>query len=304
MSGNVMKKLAKPMLFAAAFIWGSSFFIMKDTLDAMPVQYLLAIRFTTGAALLGLVCWNKWRPFLKADYLWRGGAMGLCLYLAYAIQTYGLERTTSSKNAFLTAVYCVLVPFFHWAVSRQRPDRYNILAAVLCIAGVGLVSLNGDLTINTGDLLTLLCAVFYALHIVVTAKVSAGRDIALLTVFQFAFAALFAWVGGLLTEEFPAAALSSAEVLLPMAYLGVMATTVALLFQNVGLVWSDPSSGAVILSLESVFGVLCSVVFYGDPVTVKLMSGFALIFLAVVCSETKFAFLKHKVNKNGYDGVV
>ena len=304
MSGKVMKKLAKPMLFAAAFIWGSSFFIMKDTLDAMPVQYLLAIRFTTGAALLGLVCWNKWRPFLKADYLWRGGAMGLCLYLAYAIQTYGLERTTSSKNAFLTAVYCVLVPFFHWAVSRQRPDRYNILAAVLCIAGVGLVSLNGDLTINTGDLLTLLCAVFYALHIVVTAKVSAGRDIALLTVFQFAFAALFAWVGGLLTEEFPAAALSSAEVLLPMAYLGVMATTVALLFQNVGLVWSDPSSGAVILSLESVFGVLCSVVFYGDPVTVKLMSGFALIFLAVVCSETKFAFLKHKVNKNGYDGVV
>ena len=304
MSASTLKKLAKPMLFAAAFIWGSSFFIMKDTLDAMPVQYLLAIRFTTGAALLGLVCWNKWRPFLKADYLWRGGAMGLCLYLAYAIQTYGLERTTSSKNAFLTAVYCVLVPFFHWAVSRQRPDRYNILAAVLCVAGVGLVSLNGDLTINTGDLLTLLCAVFYALHIVVTAKVSAGRDIALLTVFQFAFAALFAWVGGLLTEEFPAAALSSAEVLLPMAYLGVMATTVALLFQNVGLVWSDPSSGAVILSLESVFGVLCSVVFYGDPVTVKLMSGFALIFLAVVCSETKFAFLKHKVNKNGYDGVV
>ena len=304
MSENRMKKLAKPMLFAAAFIWGSSFFIMKDTLDAMPVQYLLAIRFTIGAALLALLCWRKWPQFMHLDYLWRGGAMGLCLYLAYSIQTYGLERTTSSKNAFLTAVYCVLVPFFHWAVSRQRPDRYNILAAVLCIAGVGLVSLNGDLTINTGDLLTLLCAVFYALHIVVTAKVSAGRDIALLTVFQFAFAALFAWVGGLLTEEFPAAALSSAEVLLPMAYLGVMATTVALLFQNVGLVWSDPSSGAVILSLESVFGVLCSVVFYGDPATVKLMSGFLLIFLAVVCSETKFAFLKQKLNKNGSTDVV
>ena len=299
MSGKVMKKLAKPMLFAAAFIWGSSFFIMKDTLDSMPVQSLLAIRFTTGAVLLGLVCWKKWRPFMKPDYLWRGGLMGLCLYLAYAIQTYGLERTTSSKNAFLTAVYCVLVPFFHWAFSRVRPDKFNILAAVLCVAGVGLVSLNGDLSINIGDLLTLLCAVFYALHIVVTAKVSPERDISLLTVFQFAFAALFAWIGGLLTEDFPATALSSAEVLLPMAYLGIMATTVALLFQNVGLVYSDPSSGAVILSLESVFGVLCSVVFYGDPVTVKLMAGFLLIFLAVVCSETKFAFLKQKLNKNG-----
>ena len=70
MSGKVMKKLAKPMLFAAAFIWGSSFFIMKDTLDSMPVQCLLAIRFTTGAVLLGLVCWKKWRPFMKPDYLW------------------------------------------------------------------------------------------------------------------------------------------------------------------------------------------------------------------------------------------
>ena len=299
MSGSVMKKLAKPMLFAAAFIWGSSFFIMKDTLNSMPVQYLLAIRFTIGAVLLGLVCWKKWGPYMRPDYLWRGGAMGLCLYLAYAIQTYGLERTTSSKNAFLTAVYCVLVPFFHWAFSKVRPDKYNLLAAVLCVAGVGLVSLNGDLSINVGDLLTLLCAVFYALHIVVTAKVSPGKDIALLTVFQFAFAALFAWVGGLLTEDFPAAALSSAEALLPLAYLGVMATTVALLFQNVGMVYSDPASAAVILSLESVFGVLCSVVFYGDPVTVKLLAGFLLIFLAVLCSETKFAFLKQKLYKIG-----
>ena len=299
MSGSVMKKLAKPMLFAAAFIWGSSFFIMKDTLNSMPVQYLLAIRFTIGAVLLGLVCWKKWGPYMRPDYLWRGGAMGLCLYLAYAIQTYGLERTTSSKNAFLTAVYCVLVPFFHWAFSKVRPDKYNLLAAVLCVAGVGLVSLNGDLSIDVGDLLTLLCAVFYALHIVGTAKVSPGKDIALLTVFQFAFAALFAWVGGLLTEDFPAAALSSAEALLPLAYLGVMATTVALLFQNVGMVYSDPASAAVILSLESVFGVLCSVVFYGDPVTVKLLAGFLLIFLAVLCSETKFAFLKQKLYKNG-----
>ena len=299
MSGKVMKKLAKPMLFAAAFIWGSSFFIMKDTLDAMPVQYLLAIRFTIGAALLGLLCWPRWRLYLRPGDVWRGGAMGLCLYLAYSIQTYGLALTTSSKNAFLTAVYCVLVPFFHWAVSRQRPDRYNLLAAVLCVGGVGLVSLNGDLSINTGDLLTLLCAVFYALHIVVTAKVSPRRDIALLTVFQFAFAALFAWAGGVLTEEFPAAALARPETALPLLYLGVMATTVALLFQNVGQVNSDPSSAAVILSLESVFGVLCSVVFYGDAVTGRLLAGFGLIFLAVLCSETKFSFLRPKQPQKG-----
>ena len=288
---SVMRKLAKPMLFAAAFIWGSSFFIMKNTLDVMPTLFLLAIRFTAGALLLGLVCGKRWRAFTP-DYLWRGAVIGAFLFLAYSVQTYGLAGTTPSKNAFLTAVYCVIVPFLYWLAARQRPDRYNILAALLCIAGVGLVSLTDALTVTYGDVLTLICAVFYASHIVAVAKVSPGKDIFLLTVFQFAFAALYAWVGGLLTEEFPAAALTRGDVLLSMAYLCVMATTVALLFQNVGMVWSDPASAAVILSLESVFGVLCSVVFYGDPVTPRLLAGFALIFVAVVCSETKFSFLR------------
>ena len=102
MQESAIKKLAKPMLFAAAFIWGSSFFIMKNTLDAMPVQYLLAIRFTTGAVLLSVIFWKKW-PMMGRDYLWRGAIIGACLYLAYSIQTYGLARTTPSKNAFLTA---------------------------------------------------------------------------------------------------------------------------------------------------------------------------------------------------------
>lgn len=293
MGEKLMRKLAKPMLFAAAFIWGSSFFIMKDALDALPVQYLLAIRFTTGAVLLGLFCWKRWRTF-TADYLWRGALIGGFLYLAYSIQTYGLAMTTPSKNAFLTAVYCVMVPFFYWAFVRVRPDRYNVIAALLCVTGVGLVSLTGDLTVNPGDALTLLCAVFYAGHIVAVAKVSPGKDIYLLTVFQFAFAGLFAWVGGAMTETFPAAALGRPEILLPLAYLAVMATTVALLFQNVGQVWSDPASASVILSLESVFGVLCSVLFAGDRVNARMLAGFALIFVAVVCSETKFSFLRKR----------
>ena len=297
-SPKVMHILAKPMLFAAAIIWGTSFFIMKNALDAVPVFYLLAIRFTAGALLLALVCARRWRAFTP-DCLWRGAVMGAFLFLAYSVQTFGLALTTPSKNAFLTAVYCVIVPFLSWAVVKLRPDRYNIAAALLCVTGVGFVSLNEQLSINAGDLLTLVCAFFYASHIVAVAKVSPGRDIALLTVFQFAFAGLFAWAGGLLTEEFPSAALASPEVALPLAYLCVMATTVALLFQNVGMVWSDPASGAVILSLESVFGVLFSVLFYGDPVTPRLLAGFALIFVAVVCSETKFAFLRRRGAPSG-----
>ncbi|MDE7262958.1 MAG: DMT family transporter [Oscillospiraceae bacterium] len=297
-----MRRLAKPMLFAAAFIWGSSFFIMKDALDTLPVQYLLAFRFSAGAVLLGLFCWKKWKPLFTADYLWRGAVIGGFLWLAYSVQTYGLARTTPSKNAFLTAVYCVIVPFLYWAFARVKPDRYNVAAALLCVAGVGLVSLTGDLTVSSGDGLTLLCAVFYAAHIVAVAKVSPNKDIYLLTVFQFAFAGLYAWIGGVLTETFPAQAMTRPEILLPLAYLAVMATTVALLFQNVGQIWSDPASASVILSLESVFGVLCSVLFAGDRVNARMLLGFGLIFVAVLCSETKFSFLrksKEKLSDNG-----
>ena len=294
MSPEVMKKLAKPMLFAAALIWGTSFFIMKNALDSLPVYALLALRFTAGAILLSIVCFKKWKNF-TVDYLWRGAVVGGFLFTAYTVQTFGLSLTTPSKNAFLTAVYCVLVPFFTWLVVHRRPDRYNIAAAVLCVAGVGLVSLNEALTINIGDLLTLLCAVFYAAHIVAVEKLSPGKDIYLITVFQFAFAALYSWIFSLTTEVFPAQALRDPAVFLPLAYLCVMATTVALLFQNVGQIWSDPASAAVILSLESVFGVMFSVVCYGDEVSMKMLCGFAIIFVAVICSETKFSFLRKKV---------
>ncbi|MCI8538328.1 MAG: DMT family transporter [Oscillospiraceae bacterium] len=305
MNPSVMHRLSKPMLLSAALIWGSSFFMMKNTLDAIPTFYLLAIRFTAGAALLALFCLPKWRSQMHLDYLWRGAVMGGFLFLAYSIQTFGLAGTTPSKNAFLTAVYCVIVPFLNWAVMKQRPDRFNILAAVLCITGVGLVSLTSDFSITWGDWLTLLCAVFYAAHIIAVAKVSPEKDIYLLTVFQFAFAGLFAWICGFASgSAFPVTALASPEVLGSLAYLCVMATTVALLFQNVGQVWSDPASAAVLLSLESVFGVLFSVLFYGDPVTFRLVAGFALIFVAVVCSETKFSFLRPASRKRDHSETV
>ena len=296
MSEQTMRRLAKPMLFLAAFIWGSSFFIMKGAVDVIPTFFLLAIRFTGGAALLGLLCWKRWRSFTR-DYWWRGAIIGGFLFLAYSVQTFGLQGTTPSKNAFLTAVYCVLVPFFYWAAAGRRPDRFNILAAVLCVAGVGLVSLSGDLTITWGDGLTLLCAVFYAAHIVAVSRVSPGKDIYLLTVLQFFFAALWAWLCGALTQRMPPLAAVSGDLLLQLGYLVVMATTVALLFQNVGQAWSDPSSASVILSLESVFGVLCSVIFYGDPVNARLVIGFGVIFVSVLCSETKFSFLRERRKK-------
>ncbi len=97
MSPKVMHRLAKPMLFSAALIWGTSFFIMKNILDAVPTFHLLAIRFTVGAILMSLIFLPKWKEF-SLDYLWRGAIIGGCLFSAYTVQTFGLMGTTPSKK--------------------------------------------------------------------------------------------------------------------------------------------------------------------------------------------------------------
>ena len=289
MRESTLKKLARPLIVLATLIWGSTFFILKDTLDTVDLQFLLAFRFTAAAALLALVFWKRWRHIDRSYWL-RGGLMGLLLYAAYTVQNYGLMDTTPGKNAFFTAVYCVIVPFLSWAADRRRPDRYNLLAALLCIAGIGLVSWDGGLSLRWGDVLTLCSGFLYACHIVAASRFSRGRDVFLLTVLQFAATALCCWVGTAVTGGFPRAPLPT-RAWLVLLYLALAATALALLFQNIGQKYCEPSSAAVLLSLEAPFGVAFSVLFGRERPTALMYAGFALIFLAVLCSETKFSFL-------------
>ncbi|MBQ2996817.1 MAG: DMT family transporter, partial [Oscillibacter sp.] len=256
------------------------------------LQFLLAFRFTIAAVVLALVFRKRWKQ-VNRSYWWRGAVMGIFLYAAYTVQNLGLMRTTPGKNAFFTAVYCVLVPFLYWIVDRLRPDRYNVAAAVVCIIGIGFVSWDGGFSLGLGDVLTLISGVLYACHIVATSKFTRGRDVFTLTVIQFGTTAVCCWVGtllenGLPTDGLPAAAWWS------LIYLAVAATTLALLFQNIGQKYTNPSSAAVLLALEAPFGVAFSVVFTEESPTAFMYIGFLLIFMAVLCSETKFSFLKRK----------
>lgn len=289
---TVLKKLAKPLILLATLVWGSSFFVMKNTLDHVPVFFLLAVRFTVAALILSVLFLRNWKR-VDRGYVKSGAIMGTLLFLAYTVQTFGLERTSSGNNAFLTAVYCVIVPFLYWGISRQRPDRYNLIAAVLCITGIGLVSLNGSLSMNLGDQLTLASGLVYALHIVAVARFSQGKDVFLLTTLQFTFTALWAWAFAFLTGGIPTAALPL-DAVWRLGYLAVFATAGALLFQNIGQKYTAPSTAAVLLALEAPFGVFFAVLFDGERPTVQMVLGFALIFVSVLCSETKFAFLQRK----------
>ena len=283
--------LGKMALLRATLIWGGSFIVMKSALDDIDTCYLLAIRFTGAFILLAIVFHRRFQA-LNRTYIINGFWMGTWLISAYIIQTVGLIYTTPGKNAFLTAIYCVLVPFFFWFLTKEKPDVYNIVAAVLCIAGIGFVSLGENLSIGLGDVLSIICGVFYAIHIVISAKYTRGKvDVILLTIVQFFFAAMWSWAGGLLFEEFPTNLGNSA--LFSLAYLSIFATAVALCCQMVGIQKTTPAVASLILSLEAVFGVIFSVMVGAETITTQLIIGFILIFLAIKVSETKLEFIRN-----------
>lgn len=284
--------LGRLAIFATTLIWGTSFVILKSTLDSIGTLWVLAIRFSVSTLLLGIAANRKLFSMDKRTL--RGSVMmGVCLAIAYIVQTYGLKYTTPGKNAFLTATYCVLVPFMAWGIYKRKPGASNIIAALLCITGIGFVSL-GDLSggVNIGDLLTLFCGIFYGLQIIMMEQYAGKCDALSISTVQFAAAAAVCWIGALLFE--PAPGLLPLNVWLNIGYLSVMCTAVCFFLQAWGMKYTPSSTTAVIMTLESVFGTLISVIFYHEPMTLKLVLGFALIFVSVLISETGGSLFKRR----------
>lgn len=297
MDEKILNRLAKPLIILATLIWGTSFVIMKNTLDSVPPFYLLAFRFLVAAAFLSIIFSKRLRE-LAVPYLKYGAAMGFLLFIAYTAQTYGLQGTTPGNNAFLTAAYCIIVPFLAWLTEKKRPDLFNILAALLCLSGIGLVSLSSELKVNQGDALTLLGGFFYAAHIIAVNHFAKGRNIFILTILQFFVSGLLSLLAALLFNTAPAMPPQGATI--SLLYLAFAATAGALLFQNIGQKYTEPSAASVLLSLEAPFGVLFSIAFYAERPPLRVVFGFLLIFAAVICSETKFDFFRksrHKAKK-------
>lgn len=281
-------------LLTTALIWGTSFVIMKSALDTIGTMWLLSIRFTGAAVPLCLIGWRRIRTMNRRAV--RGCVlMGLCLAAAYIVQTYGLVYTTPGKNAFLTNVYCVMVPFMAWAVYKRRPSAAHVLGAVLCLVGIGFVSLNGlSGGVNIGNILTLMCGVFYAGQIIVLEQYTGEADALSLTALQFAAAAVVCWIGALLFERAPAA-LTDADWL-TLGYLSLFCTALCFFLEAWGMQYTPGTTAAVLMTLEAVFGVLTSVLFYHEAMTGRLVLGFALIFAAVLVTELNPQLIRKKKN--------
>ena len=231
----------KAFLLVAAAIWGLGTVVIKSTVDEFPPAWLVGVRFTAAGIILGIVMLPRFRKALDLDHLKKGAVLGVFLFLSYWANSTGLTDTTASNSAFLTSLYCVIIPFLGWALRGPRPTRFNIAAALVCVAGVGCVSFAGlsGFSLRFGDLITLLSAFFLSLHVLYTAKYARGRDMTLLTVVQLLRGAF--WLGaGLAFEPMPAFASLGPDTWMSLGYLAVFASCIALLLQNFAVAHVDP----------------------------------------------------------------
>ena len=160
-------------------------------------------------------------------------------------------------------------------------------AAVIAVLGLALISLEGDLSVNIGDLLTLLCGFFFAFHIVFIDRYTADHDPIVLTVIQMVMAALLSWAAAPVLEGALDFGVIDKSMMTGLLYLGIFSTMLCFLLQNVGQKHLSPNTSSIILSFESVFGLLFSILFLGDMVTTKLITGCVLMFASVILSEYK-----------------
>ena len=284
--------LARLALLLTATIWGTSFVILKNVLSNVGVFWVMALRFTVAAVIFGIVAARSLRH-LNRPTLICGILSGICLAVAYVVQTFGLKYTTPGKNAFLTAIYCVEVPFLIWIFFQRRPKKHNVVAALLSVAGIGFVSLGESFgNRNIGDILTLASSLFYALQIVVVDKYILEADSTAITAIEFVVAAVLCWIGAMVFEEPPVGLDISSW--LSIIYMGAACTGLCFFLQAWGLRYTPAPTAAVIMTLESVIGAACSVIFYDDKLTAKLLVGFLLIFASVIISETGLSAFRRK----------
>lgn len=283
-------------LFITAVIWGSGFVASAVSLEYYTPYQILAGRFLIGVILLSCFFYKKLRQ-IKKSVIIKGAVVGLFLYIAFALQTVGLQFTTPSKNAFLTAVNVVIVPFIAYFMYKRKVNRFEVIGAILAVTGVGVISLKLSGQINIGDLLTLLCAVAFAFHIFYTAKFVEDEDPVLLTLIQMITATVLGFTVVLFRGEVNVS--FEKEGIHSLLYLGVFSTTIAFLLQTVAQKYTTETNAAIILSTEAFWGMVFSVIILDEILTMKMALGAALILMAIIISETKLTFLTKQVVKEG-----
>jgi drug/metabolite transporter (DMT)-like permease len=289
---------AELALLVAAFLFGTTFVVVQDAVEQVAPLPFVAVRFLIGAGLLWLLA--RRRP-ASPDEVRHGVAAGLALWSGYVLQTVGLQDTDPATSAFLTYLLVVVVPVLAFVVWRRRPPTSTL--AGIGVAVVGLVLLTGVVGgtgspdgggLGVGELLTLACAVAFAVHILVVNQVTQRHDPLRFTFFQLLTVGMLATVGTAVDRTVtvlrPDASSWSDGLHFDLASLGAAAFTgvFASALSFAAMVWAQrvvsPSRAALILLMETVFATTLAWV-TGDPLSGTGVVGGALILVGVVAAE-------------------
>ncbi len=283
-----MKKwLAIGGLILVTVIWGGGFVASDMALESMKPFQIMMVRFLLASVLMGVISRGQRKSEEKlkdrAGAIKAGVLMGVTLFMGFAFQIIGLQYTTPSKNAFLTALNVVIVPFIAFVILKKKIGAKGIIGAVMSVLGVALLSLNGDFTVSLGDGLTLFCAVGFAFQIFFTSEFVKKYPASVLNTVQmftaFVLSAISLMIFG--ENDFHV----TTQGWLSVLYLGVVSTTICYLLQTACQKYIDETKAAIILSMESVFGTIFSILILHEVVTVRMVIGCAVILAAVIISN-------------------
>lgn len=283
-------------LFIVAIIWGGGFVATQAALDGgLTTSQIMTLRFFISAVLMTVIFFKQIKNNLSMGTIKVGVILGVCLFLGFFLQTLGLNYTTPSKNAFITSVNVVIVPFIGLLLYRRKIDKFGMASSFMAIVGIAVLSLSADFTVNLGDVLTLLCAFGFAFQIFFTSEFVKNHNPVALTAIQFFTAFVLSFIAQIFMGELSIH--STASGYMGILYLAVFSTTVCFLLQTICSKMVDGTRVAIILSTEAVFGTILSIIILGEPVTFRMIIGSLIIFASVITAETKLSFLPFFKNK-------
>lgn len=278
-----MKKyLAITGLVTVTIIWGGGFVASDMALESLRPFQIMAIRFLMASALMGAASIRELKG-INFKELQAGILMGTALFVGFAFQIVGLQYTTPSKNAFLTALNVVMVPFISFILLRKKISRKSIAGAAMAIVGVGLLSLEKNMSLSMGDALTLVCAVGFAFQIFFTSEFVKKYRAVVLNFIQMLTAVLLSAICLFLFGETDFHV--TPQGWLSVLYLGIVSTALCYLLQTASQKYVDETKAAIILSMESVFGTLFSILILHEQVTLRMVCGCVIILAAVIVSN-------------------
>lgn len=292
-----MKKLLAPgLLLLASIIWGFAFPAQK-MVESVPPMAVIALRSMIATLFLFPMVFvfdrvqKNGRRFVSRrglDFtryeLIGGGLLGVIYGIASGVQQMGLtEGTDGGKGAFISALYVVIVPLIGLFLGRRpRPLVWGSIG--LAVVGFYLLCIKGDFTMTTGDLLILLCALIFAFHILTVDHFSPKCDGVRMSLVQFFVSSIVMTILSLIFEGAPDFSLVT-PCILPLLYLGIASSGIAYTLQIIGQKDTPPAVSSILLSLESVFGVVGSVLLLGEQMTLREGIGSLVVFTAVVLAQ-------------------